>query len=132
MKHESLSPPPASHAPDPRETAEPRWTTRKMTEFLRALAATHSVKDAASSLAIPRGAPCARTTGIAAHLTPGRRGAMVSATFGTFRASRPARNPREGVILAVFQRPSAPAPLPPAAPIAIGSRDSGPQRKAPR
>ena len=52
MKHESLSPPPASPAPDP--AGEPRWTACKMTGFLRALAATHSVKDAARSVGMSR------------------------------------------------------------------------------
>jgi len=50
MKHESLSPPPDGAA----EPAGPRWTTRKMTEFLHALAATHSVKAAAKSVGMSR------------------------------------------------------------------------------
>ena len=50
MKHESLSPPPDSAA----EPSGPRWTTHKMTEFLRALAATHSVKAAAKAVGIGR------------------------------------------------------------------------------
>lgn len=48
MKHESLSPPPGAGS------AGPRWTTRKMIEFLRALAATHSVKDAARAVGMSR------------------------------------------------------------------------------
>lgn len=54
MKHESLSPPPAGGAPSPSQAHEPRWTTRKIIEFLRALAATHSVKDAARSVGMSR------------------------------------------------------------------------------
>ena len=54
MKHESLSPPPANPAPGPYQANGPRWTTRKMTEFLRVLAATHSVKDAARSVGMSR------------------------------------------------------------------------------
>jgi hypothetical protein len=50
MKHESLSPPPEPGA----QSDDPRWTTRKMAEFLRALAATHSVKDAAKAVGMSR------------------------------------------------------------------------------
>ena len=54
MKHESLSPPPASPAPDPSQANGPRWTPRKMTEFLRALASTHSVSHAAKAVGMSR------------------------------------------------------------------------------
>lgn len=54
MKHESFPPQPASDAPDPSQAHGPRWTTHKMTEFLRALAATHSVTDAARSVGMSR------------------------------------------------------------------------------
>jgi hypothetical protein len=52
MKHEPISPPP----PDSESPAGtgPRWTPRKMAEFLRALAATHSVKAAAKSVGMSR------------------------------------------------------------------------------
>jgi hypothetical protein len=54
MKHESLSPPPASPGPDPSQAHGPRWTPRKMTEFLRALAASHSVTEAAKAVGMSR------------------------------------------------------------------------------
>jgi len=54
MKHESIPPPPASPDSGPPQATEPRWTTRKMTEFLRALAAMHSVKDAAKAVGMSR------------------------------------------------------------------------------
>ena len=54
MKHESLSAPPASPAPEPSQAHGPRWTPRKMADFLRALAATHSVKEAARSVGMSR------------------------------------------------------------------------------
>jgi hypothetical protein len=49
MKHDPISPPPSSA-----ESEGPRWTPRKMVEFLRALAATHSVGDAAKSVQMSR------------------------------------------------------------------------------
>lgn len=45
--------PPAASQPAA-EPAGPRWTNRKMAEFLRTLAATHSVKDAARSVGMSR------------------------------------------------------------------------------
>lgn len=54
MKHESHPAPPASDAPDPSQANGPRWTTRKMTEFIRALAASHSVSEAARSVGMSR------------------------------------------------------------------------------
>lgn len=51
MKHDPLPPPPES---DDRQPSGPRWTPRKMAEFLRALAASHSVKDAANSVGMSR------------------------------------------------------------------------------
>ena len=51
MKHESLPRPPESHDSPP---SGPRWTKCKMAAFLRALAATHSVKAAAKSVGMSR------------------------------------------------------------------------------
>jgi hypothetical protein len=51
MKHEPLPAPPQSGADSPHG---PRWTKRKMAEFLRALAATHSVKAAAKTVGMSR------------------------------------------------------------------------------
>ena len=51
MKHESLPRPPESRDSPP---SGPRWTRRKMADFLRALAATHSVKAAAKSVGMSR------------------------------------------------------------------------------
>ncbi len=51
MKHEPIPIP--SPADDPPANG-PRWTPRKMAEFLRALAATHSVKDAAKAVGMSR------------------------------------------------------------------------------
>jgi len=49
MKHEPITPPPSSA-----QANGPRWTPRKMAEFLRTLAATHSVTDAAQSVGMSR------------------------------------------------------------------------------
>jgi hypothetical protein len=51
MKHDPIPTPPSADDP-PR--SGPRWTTRKMAEFLRALAATHSVKAAAEAVGMSR------------------------------------------------------------------------------
>ena len=48
MKHDPITPPPSAGANGP------RWTNRKMVEFLRALAATHSVTDAARAVGMSR------------------------------------------------------------------------------
>jgi hypothetical protein len=48
MKHDPITPPPSA------EPNGPRWTNRKMVEFLRALATTHSVTDAAKSVGMSR------------------------------------------------------------------------------
>ena len=48
MKHDPISPPPST------DSEGPRWTPRKMVEFLRTLAATHSVSDAARSVQMSR------------------------------------------------------------------------------
>ena len=72
MKHESLSPPPAGGAPSPSQAHEPRWTTRKIIEFLRALAATHSVKDAASVVSAATGQPRRQVYARALQISAGR------------------------------------------------------------
>jgi hypothetical protein len=51
MKHEPIPVPPQT---DDSPRPGPRWTNRKMAEFLRALAATHSVKAAAKSVGMSR------------------------------------------------------------------------------
>jgi len=51
MKHESLSRPPE---PVGAAANGPRWTPRKIADFLRALGATHSVKAAAKSVGMSR------------------------------------------------------------------------------
>jgi len=50
MKHDPLTPPPSSGD----QADGPRWTNRKMADFLRALAATHSVRAAANSVGMSR------------------------------------------------------------------------------
>jgi hypothetical protein len=51
MKHEPIPTPPS---PDEPPANGPRWTPRKMAEFLRALAATHSVSAAAKTVGMSR------------------------------------------------------------------------------
>jgi hypothetical protein len=51
MKHEPIPTPPDA---DDSPSSGPRWTKRKMADFLRALAATHSVKAAAKSVGMSR------------------------------------------------------------------------------
>lgn len=50
MKHESLPRSPGTGA----QANGPHWTTRKMTDFLRHLATTHSVKEAAQAVGMSR------------------------------------------------------------------------------
>lgn len=54
MKHDPITPPPPPGADSDSEGNGPRWTNRKMADFLRALAATHSVKTAAPSVGMSR------------------------------------------------------------------------------
>src|SRR5688572_11357425 len=51
MKHDSIPTPPAA---DDTPASGPRWTNRKMAEFLRALAATHSLSAAAKAVGMSR------------------------------------------------------------------------------
>ena len=51
MKHDPIPTPPAA---DDAPTSGPRWTNRKMAEFRRALAATHSVSTAAKAVGMSR------------------------------------------------------------------------------
>jgi hypothetical protein len=52
MKHDPIAPPPSST--DDSSGNGPHWTARKMVEFLRALAATHSVTEAVRSVGMSR------------------------------------------------------------------------------
>lgn len=54
MKHDPITPPPPPGADSDNQANGPRWTKRKMAEFLRALASTHSVTDAAKSVGMSR------------------------------------------------------------------------------
>lgn len=49
MKHDPITPPPSAAEPN-----GPRWTPRKMVDFLRALATTHSVGEAAKAVGMSR------------------------------------------------------------------------------
>jgi hypothetical protein len=49
MKHDPITPPPSSAEPN-----GPRWTPRKMADFLRELASTHSVQAAAKAVGMSR------------------------------------------------------------------------------
>jgi len=49
MKHDPITPPPSTAEPN-----GPRWTPRKMVDFLRALATTHSVGEAAKAVGMSR------------------------------------------------------------------------------
>jgi len=54
MKHDPLSSPPSPEDDSDNPANGPRWTNRKMAEFLRTLAATHSVKAAAKAVGMSR------------------------------------------------------------------------------
>ena len=52
MKHDPIAPPPSSTDDSP--DSGPHWTPCKMVEFLRALAATHSVTESAKAVGMSR------------------------------------------------------------------------------
>lgn len=54
MDRDSPSSPPSDPVSGVAKGQDPRWTNRKMVEFLRTLAATHSVKDAARAVGMSR------------------------------------------------------------------------------
>lgn len=54
MKHDPIPTPPQPAAADEPQPNGPRWTNRKMAEFLRTLAATHSVSEAAKAVGMSR------------------------------------------------------------------------------